>query len=308
MSTLYNIREIKLSGKSLKTVHVAPVSQDVWRDPVNTERDNWKADDIVTMNVLKNLSVSDKSVEFQWPDMVQNGTYYFDSENIAKDPAKTYYRETYYNGVIYKTGDTYTFMSEDKVPVGDIADRFVSSDKSLKVHTTGEFLLCDVATNLQSADGYDVVNSALTVSNEGTISSIVVSDSYRLQTTETSIMMSGESITAGTQLITRDLEVSEFELIYTDSSFNEDIEVRVFEGEALQTIVTMYDSGVHFAKKTVAAGSATVNLAYILTDAKEIHAFYTVSSVDKDATVTYVPASSVVGSEHPAYFKVAYTA
>lgn len=78
MTTLYNVKELKLGGKSAKLIRTVPISAASWETEPSA-REEWRSDELVTMAALKNLMTSgNRSVDYQYGDMIQYGTYYYD--------------------------------------------------------------------------------------------------------------------------------------------------------------------------------------------------------------------------------------
>lgn len=219
MSVLYNIKELKLNGKSLKTVHVAPISSDTWKSNSSIDRNTWNTTDIVTMNALRNLVTSDRSIEFRWPDMLQNGTYYYDNEVVSTSGTTEYYHEMYYNGIISHdtTNDSYTFMN--------------SSDTPLQIHPNGVLFLTSLVSNLQTSDEYtcDIKYSPNTLNVSGTVNEIIISDSFKLHVNTTSggstsnatvfVVSSTTNTTfTATTLKPRCLQIDDYAKIVTDGT------------------------------------------------------------------------------------------
>ena len=102
MTVLYNIKELKLGGKSAKSIRTNPIPANSWLSPV-TERNNWKSDELVTMAALKNLIITGvRSVDYQYGDMIQYGTYYYDTLTLS---------ELHY-GILLTSDTTLAFKSE----------------------------------------------------------------------------------------------------------------------------------------------------------------------------------------------------
>lgn len=79
MTVLYNIKEIKLGGKSAQSIRSTPIPASEWLKTAEEKGNNWKSTELVTMAALKNIILSGaRSIDYQYGDMVQYGTYYYD--------------------------------------------------------------------------------------------------------------------------------------------------------------------------------------------------------------------------------------
>ena len=236
MSTLYNIREIKLSGKSINSVHVAPISANVWKNSNHEDRNNWSTSEIATMNALKNLTMTDKSVEYQYPDMLQNGTYYYDSEIIGSSGTTEYYREVHYNGVIAKNGTKYTLINE---PETGIYEQFISSDKSLKIRDNQEFWIFDKITNLQTADEYELkLNSEYDLNNTDPMN-VKISDSFKIKNTPNTIQLNMSITSSTTELDNKFLSLNDFKLL--NSNITYETEIKLYSSTSTEGTAEIYE-------------------------------------------------------------------
>lgn len=291
MSSLYNLQEIHLNNKPIKTVHVAPITSETWKSSTHPNRNAWNPTDIVTMNALRNLVTADRSVEFQWSDMLQNGTYYYDSDVITQTTTTTSetegqittittqtiseYDELYYHGTVQITSTITTTINQGVTEFTNI--QTISLFKGqLNIHSNGVMFISPLITNIQSSD-YDNITSFEPFTITGsTVTTIILSDNIELitaiesgaQVTPMTISLTPSTMFNISKFSVKQLPLNVFACVANSNvSPNTTVEITYSDGTSNQTITTtVIDSMLLSAGYTITNNTVVVTVAYGIYD------------------------------------------